>query len=220
MLIQTQSGRIFPLMNPAPGDVDWRDMAVSLGRLCRFNGHVSRFYSVAQHSVLAARVMRQAVSSERERQTLLAAADAQARDGLLALFRRAETDDGTANNLILAALLHDGHEAYLGDITTPVAQALARCAGQDHIQGLKARIDAAIFAAAGLPWPLPAAQAQAVKAVDRIMLETEHRDLLLERPDHWPVRADLTASFVVTPEPEHRAGDTFLSALCNLLGWR
>lgn len=37
-----------------PGDVLLRDVVHSLAMLCRFNGHLREFYSVAEHSVLVA----------------------------------------------------------------------------------------------------------------------------------------------------------------------
>lgn len=50
--IQTYSGKRFDLLNPDARMVDILDIAHALSNLCRFNGHVTRFYSVAQHSVL------------------------------------------------------------------------------------------------------------------------------------------------------------------------
>lgn len=48
--IQTYTGsRMFPL-DPHPAEIDIHDIAHSLSNLCRFNGHVKRFYSVAEHS--------------------------------------------------------------------------------------------------------------------------------------------------------------------------
>lgn len=49
--ILTHTGRKFDPMEPRAEDVDTLDIAHSLAHLCRFNGHVSRFYSVAEHSV-------------------------------------------------------------------------------------------------------------------------------------------------------------------------
>lgn len=59
---QTVSGRKFWPLSPDPADVSPRDIAHSLAHLCRFNGHVSEFYSVAQHSVFVSDLIRRAFS--------------------------------------------------------------------------------------------------------------------------------------------------------------
>lgn len=215
--IQTHSGRPFPLLNPVAEDIDWRDMAIALGRLCRFGGHSTAFYSVAQHSIHAGQVMEQAVRSTRGRALLLSAVAPAQQHDVHGLFRRAEMDDDTLRRLLLATLLHDGHEAYIGDIATPVAQALARCSGQDHVRDLKMRADSAIMAKAGLTWPVPAPWSAAIKAADLIMLATEKRDLMVDGPE-WSQPLPAPASFAIRPEPEHRAADTFLQRLTAYLG--
>lgn len=50
--VQTASGRPFWPLDPRIEDVRIEDIAHALAHLCRFNGHVREFYSVAQHSVL------------------------------------------------------------------------------------------------------------------------------------------------------------------------
>ncbi|MBY0513267.1 MAG: hypothetical protein K2P78_05075 [Gemmataceae bacterium] len=55
--IQTATGHKFWPLDPRPGDVDVRDVAHALSNLCRFTGHAREFYSVAQHSVLASRIV-------------------------------------------------------------------------------------------------------------------------------------------------------------------
>jgi uncharacterized protein len=52
--ILTRSGRKFDLANPTADMVDPADIAHSLSMQCRFNGHTSHFYSVAQHCYLVA----------------------------------------------------------------------------------------------------------------------------------------------------------------------
>lgn len=52
--IITRSGRKFDLNNPTADMVDPADIAHSLSMQCRFNGHTSSFYSVAQHCNLVA----------------------------------------------------------------------------------------------------------------------------------------------------------------------
>ena len=50
--MQTFTGRAFRPWHAGPDDIDPRDIARSLSMQCRYNGHVSRFYSVAEHAVL------------------------------------------------------------------------------------------------------------------------------------------------------------------------
>jgi hypothetical protein len=52
--IQTYSGGRFYPHAPRASDVRIDDIAHALSNMCRFTGHCSHFYSVAQHSVLVA----------------------------------------------------------------------------------------------------------------------------------------------------------------------
>lgn len=53
--IQTFTGKKFYPLNPNPDDVCIEDIAHALSMICRYNGHCSRFYSVAEHSVIVSR---------------------------------------------------------------------------------------------------------------------------------------------------------------------
>lgn len=55
--IVTRSGRKFDLANPTADMVDTADLAHSLSMQCRFNGHTTSFYSVAQHCLLVAELV-------------------------------------------------------------------------------------------------------------------------------------------------------------------
>jgi len=46
----------YPL-DPRPEEIDIQNIAWSLSMQCRFNGHLSYFYSVAQHSVIVSRIV-------------------------------------------------------------------------------------------------------------------------------------------------------------------
>jgi len=50
--IQTFSGIQFYPLDPQTQDISIQDIAHSLSLTCRFNGHCSKFYSVAEHCVL------------------------------------------------------------------------------------------------------------------------------------------------------------------------
>lgn len=53
--IQTFTGRAYYPMAPRPNDLEIEDVAHALSNLCRWGGHVKRFYSVAEHSVHVSR---------------------------------------------------------------------------------------------------------------------------------------------------------------------
>ena len=53
--IQTYTGEKFYPFNPKPEQVHLEDIAHALSHICRYGGAVEKFYSVAQHCVLAAR---------------------------------------------------------------------------------------------------------------------------------------------------------------------
>lgn len=53
--ILTYSGKFVNPLDVEPEDIEIIDIAHALSNLCRYNGHVEQFYSVAQHSVLVAR---------------------------------------------------------------------------------------------------------------------------------------------------------------------
>ena len=55
--IQTYSGMQINPLYPSASDICFSDIAHALSNICRFTGHCSEFYSVAQHSVHAAELV-------------------------------------------------------------------------------------------------------------------------------------------------------------------
>lgn len=163
---QTYSGVKWDLLNPKAEDVNFIDIAEALGKLCRFNGHTQKFYSVAEHCC-------------------------HAYDVALAL----HPDD---KQLHLAALLHDAHEAYIGDMTTPVANLLTRLPGFKEVWSLvKLTHDIAIFSAAGVDFALGGRDTRSarltheVKQIDLALLMAERDQILGSPPDTWGVLEDV-----------------------------
>lgn len=77
-------------------------------------------------------------------------------------------------------LLHDAHEAYLGDINTVVKRVINRSILSEVAENL----DQAIYAAAEVRAPSAVTKA-AVKAADLQLLMTERRDLMSKPPRDW-----------------------------------
>lgn len=101
--------------------------------------------------------------------------------------------DAAAPDVRPWVILHDFHEAYITDITTPCALALESLAREQYgavnvvkgtIRELKRRHDVAIYAAAGLAMPSPEQRA-AIRAADLVALATERRDFMAAPPQPW-----------------------------------
>lgn len=109
----------------------------------------------------------------------------------------------------LYALLHDAHEAYIGDITYPVKRALLALMSDygDPIAKLKDNVQGAIHAKMGLPWPVPEEWARRVKLADSAALVLE-KDRFM--PGNIRDRWFADERFVTTFDPDavsslHRA---------------
>lgn len=55
--LQCYSGAAFYPLDPKPEDIHILDIGHALSLICRFGGHVKRFYSVAEHSVLVSKMV-------------------------------------------------------------------------------------------------------------------------------------------------------------------
>lgn len=65
-VLETASGIAFDVYNPTEEMVTLEDIARSLSLICRYNGHLPKFYSVAEHSVRVAWRLQSICSSTRE----------------------------------------------------------------------------------------------------------------------------------------------------------
>jgi 5'-deoxynucleotidase YfbR-like HD superfamily hydrolase len=55
--ITTLSGKWFDILRPEEYEYDIEEIATALSNLCRYTGHVNKYYSVAEHSVLVSRIV-------------------------------------------------------------------------------------------------------------------------------------------------------------------
>lgn len=110
------------------------------------------------------------------------------------------------DRLKLAGLLHDAHEAFVGDISTPLKGLLPDFRALEH------RIQRVVLARFGLHHPLPLE----VKHADECALLTEARDLLPPH-DPWPAFAHMQPSLVPTyPLAPKTAEAHFMAAYRHL----
>lgn len=105
--IRTFTGRMFWPLDPLASDVDIRDIAHALAHKCRYGGHCTRFYSVAEHSIRMARFTWSGLAPTPE------------------LLKEKAL-------LARACLLHDAGEAYLPDVPRPVKPLLTGFAQVEH----------------------------------------------------------------------------------------
>lgn len=80
------------------------------------------------------------------------------------------------------ALMHDAHEAYMGDISTPVKRALQELAGFDVVKSIENSLDAAIASALKLP------------------IATDHEHQLVKLADYWAMAFEKSALLPHHPE--------------------
>lgn len=101
--------------------------------------------------------------------------------------------DASDESLKPWVLLHDAHEAYIGDITTPVVLALSKICDElgyvseavsQSLDELKKRHDIVIHQAAKISMPT-ATQKLLIRQCDVRALKTERRDFLSKPPREW-----------------------------------
>jgi len=181
-LFVTVSGKVVDLFAPRVQDIDFDDIAEQLAKEPRYNGATpGAIYFVAQHLVLGA-------------DFILACAGRPSNFGNAPFIVEEDPpacDDQGARELAAYFLLHDAAEGYLKDDTTPKKRTLDRVATDfgaaaglisDAHARVTERFDAAIHAAAGLPWPMPKPLERMVEEIDRRLLVTEWRQLRRRHP--------------------------------------
>lgn len=154
--IRTYTGRKFWPLDPTPEEIDITDVAHALSLVCRSTGHTYCFYSVAEHSVRVSHLAEK-----------LALADWRK------LVGKATGEHSWARQVALWGLLHDASEAYLCDLPSPIKRAPG--IGQLY-KGFEARLMESVAVRFNLTPHEPAL----VKDADRILLNTEMRDLMTD----------------------------------------
>lgn len=156
--MQTFSGVAFSLVEPDASMVRVIDIAQALSMQCRYNGHVREFYSTAEHSCLMA----------------------------LSIQMDDEIDDSIRPFLAMGALLHDAHEAYLGDTIHPLKE--AGFLNPEVADALTEKVDTAICERVGIE--LEWLHHPEVKERDIKILNDERSTFLGAAPEDWNLPTD------------------------------
>ncbi len=155
--IQTASGRLFWPLDPRTEEVVIQDIAHALSNMVRWTGHVSQFYSVAQHAVMVSELVESVAPH-----LALAALHHDSAEAYL-------SDICSPTKEFL--FFH--YENYAG-----VQQV-------DSFHEVENRVEAAIFKALDIPALMPGDRA-VIKAADRAALRLEAEHLMHAFPaDDW-----------------------------------
>ncbi len=143
-IIDTYTGKQFDIMNPEPAMYDIHDVAHGLSMCCRFTGQSRVFYSVSQHSRL---VMTYVLN---------------------------ELGEKCSKRMLLLALLHDGAEAYCGDVSKPFKNMLPDYASIERV------VQRVLWEAFNIA-PPNHEELLIIKRADAAAFQVEHDDLIREK---------------------------------------
>lgn len=168
--IETASGLAVNLLDPDPETIVLRDIALGLSRQSRFVGQCSRYYSVAEHSLLT-----------------------------LALARGYLEQPILSEEIQKAALMHDGHEAFLRDFPSPLKKHFT------EYEVLVDRLDQALMTKFSIEsFSLPE-----IKKLDSIALSIEAWRLMPCRPENWTSPLDPSYKGISLDPIELECGDIY-----------
>ena len=186
LCIETVSGKLVNLLSPSPDDIDVHDIAWALSRIPRFAGHTITeiSYNVAQHSVYVSELVEQLLGN-----LTIANGDPGIEDSVFRIKCKKST--------ILKALFHDGHEAYVGDIPSPIKKipSLAKT-----FKVLENGLDEAIFGKFGL-WPITEDEKNVIKYCDRLAQAIEGYQFMPSRGRNWTLPRPTLTMIQKFPQP-------------------
>jgi len=183
--VDTWRGHRVDLSKPDPATINLDDIAWSLSSQPRFNGHTMGGCSYS--------VAQHSIWTAWYMQTQL----------------------HQQPTIVLQALLHDAHEAYIGDIPTPVKWLPGVC---DTINPIAERLQSAIHSALKIPPPEGAA-VQLISHVDHVALAVEAHYLMQSKGRNWglPVLSASELKAWHDPRDENWGYESFIECVERLL---
>ncbi len=189
--IRTYMGHEFNFIDINPEAIDLQDIAHSLSLNCRFTGHLTEFYSVAEHCIW--------VSNLAYKYALTGVS------GVAAPVSQRE-----AAKIGLYALLHDASETYVTDLNSPAKSLLP------EYKALEEKIAAAINKKYGVEFEVKPPQ---VKYADNTMLVAEAKALLRETDfSNWVKNHyDKGVNYTQVPLTPRQAEAGFLNRFATMM---
>lgn len=159
--LETVTGKFVDLVNPDPSDIDIEDIAWSLSRLSRFNGHTIQVlpYTVGQHSIVVA----EEIGKWIDQNTTVITAKERAR-------------------LMMYGLLHDASEAYTGDVSGPLKKIPEL---RPVIKKIENVIQQAIYLSLNINPPTEYEEKEIIKPADLLAQRIEAYNFMVSRGQNW-----------------------------------
>lgn len=110
--------------------------------------------------------------------------------------------EGHTSDVVLAVLLHDASEAYLGDVVRPLKNMLP------GYREIEERVQSAIWRRFGVAID-PAVKA-VIKRIDNAVLRAEAEMLMVSKGENWGWGDCAAAECYIWPEPHRKAKDGFM----------
>lgn len=199
--VVTRSGTLLDLAQPRPESIARTDVARGLSGACRFAGQTDVFFSVAQHSVMVADLVEAFL----------------ARDGF--------PGDRPSGAILIGALHHDSHEAFMGDLPAPLKKLIP------EYERIAKRLDRAIHDAIGIRpsvfeaegWELIHRADMAARCIEAVEVIPGAAKIVLETTE-GVTEEDLELAREFWRAPEHSEGarelfaareETYYRLLCE-----
>ena len=189
--VETVTGKLVNPMDPKVETIDITDIAWSLSRISRFVGHTVTAvpYNVAQHSVYVSNLVQDFVSKPEK----FSAVVCPEKPALLAAARNVSD----INELLLKALFHDAHEAYIGDMPSPIKRIPEL---RPIIKAIEAKLDDVIIKKLELS-PITDEQQLLIKFGDRLAQAIEGYQYMPSRGVAWDLPKPSIILIQNFPEP-------------------
>lgn len=158
----TYSGKTIYPCHPELSVICIDDIAHALSLSCRFGGHITRHYSIAQHCILGVGIIMDIFDNHPEI--------------LREKFPNVIIDESTMKEMQKCFLMHDATEAYVADIVRPLKRSLPV---YNEIEGKWHKEIAKIFKLKELNLD----EIEFIKYIDNVMLMIEASQLLKTRTE-------------------------------------